>query len=173
MRDVPDAIHLPASKPKSRALAPCPRLRLQLAAALRAERELSVHSQSASSAWATQQAARSSVALGRAGASLPNARRKRIFMLAGKLRQSQVHRMDRAAAQASTSYGSGAMGASARDLKGARFHRASGPSQWLSTVVMLQVSEGARLEPAHDLNVSPLLSSPSPPLSGAGGRRGA
>eukprot|EP00959_Pyramimonas_sp_CCMP1952_P090530 1895064-Pyramimonas_sp.AAC.1 len=69
--------------------------------------------------------------------------------------------MVRAAVQASTSYGSGAMSSSGRELAQARFHQSSVQSQRAagrSITLMLQLSGIPRIDPAYHLNVSPLLS---------------
>eukprot|EP00959_Pyramimonas_sp_CCMP1952_P281227 5878953-Pyramimonas_sp.AAC.1 len=63
--------------------------------------------------------------------------------------------MVRAAVQASTSYGSGAMGSNGRELAQARLHQAAVQSQRVSgrsITVMTQLSGIPRIDPAYHLN---------------------
>eukprot|EP00959_Pyramimonas_sp_CCMP1952_P281091 5875857-Pyramimonas_sp.AAC.1 len=149
-----------SEQPKSRVLASCPELRAQLATALRAKRVTGVQSErNLGIDYAAGGVIKRHAKLERMNAS--RVRHKKILTLSGKLARSRVHRMVRAAAQASTSYGSGVMGCNGRELTLARFQQASVQSQKLagrSIPLMLQSSGMPRMDPAHHLNVSPLLS---------------
>eukprot|EP00959_Pyramimonas_sp_CCMP1952_P194265 4062359-Pyramimonas_sp.AAC.1 len=68
--------------------------------------------------------------------------------------------MVRAAAQASTSYGSGVMGATGTELREARFLQASVQSQKLagrSVTLLLQMAGVKKVDPAFKLCAAPLL----------------